>query len=438
MEKILIVDDEPLIRYFLRDALQKKNYETYLAEDGEEAIQLLHKETFDLIFTDVKMPRKDGIEVLKAAKKEQPSAPVIVMTAYGSIENAVDAIKKGAFHYLIKPFSLETLEALLERAQEHLSLVKENRYLKASTQKQNQVILHSPIMKKIWKDLEKIAKSHASVFISGESGTGKEVLAQAIHALSMRASQPFLTVNCAAIADTLIESEFFGHEKGAFTGALVKRIGRLELAHKGTLFLDEVTEIPIQLQAKLLRAVQEQEFERVGSEKAVKVDVRFVSTSNRNMKEAIEKKIFREDLYFRLNVMPIHIPPLRERKEDILPLADYFLTKFSQENHKVKKLLAPCAEKKLLSYPWPGNVRELANIIERTVVLDLGEKVLGEHLYLETESSPQITASSGTLQEMEKKLIMDTLAIHKQNKTKAAEALGIHLRTLRNKLREYS
>lgn len=449
MKKILIADDEPIIRNFLRDALKKMPYELTVVEDGEKAISSLYRETFDIVFTDGKMPFKDGIEVLKEAKKISPETIVIVMTGFGSIENAVDAMKLGAFHYLIKPFSLEALEALLERAKEHMRLVKENHYLKEEIscsikQKHAKAIIQSPQMKKIWQDIEKIAKTNASVFISGESGTGKEVVARAIHAFSQRSQHPFITVNCAAIPETLIESEFFGHEKGSFTGALARRLGRLELAHEGTLFLDEITEVPIQLQAKLLRAIQEQEFERIGSDKALKVDVRFISTSNRNMKEAIEQKIFREDLYFRLNVMPIHIPPLRERKEDIIPLANYFLEKFSAENHKPKKVLTPEAEKKLLYYPWPGNVRELGNIMERVIVLASGDKVLEEHILLENEpraSMPiQIIPLSQnlTLAEMEKRLILETLASQKNNKTKSALKLGISLRTLRNKLKEYT
>jgi two-component system response regulator AtoC len=453
IEKILIADDEPLIRNFLRDALIRKNYEVFVAENGEVAATLLQKESFDLVFTDMKMPFKDGLHVLKCAKKENPSTLVIIMTAYGTIENAVDAIRLGAFNYLIKPFSLEAIEALLQKAEEHISLVKENHYLReeisgTASQKHARIIAHSPAMQKIWDDIEKIAKSSASVFISGESGTGKEVLAQAIHFFSLRTKHPFITVNCAAIPDTLVESEFFGHEKGAFTGALARRIGRFELAHKGTLLLDEVTEIPIQLQAKLLRAIQEQEFERVGSEKPIKVDVRIISTSNRSMQEAIEGKSFREDLYYRLNVMPIHIPPLRERSEDILPLAEYFLEKFCRENHKPKKSLQPSAQKKLLDYSWPGNVRELANIIERTVVLDLGEEIADHHLYLnasqtKTASKEEKEKSSSLpvgipLHEMEKRLIQETLEENKFNKTKTAKVLGISLRTLRNKLQQYA
>ena len=267
---------------------------------------------------------------------------MVVVTAYGSIENAVEAMRLGAFNYLIKPFSPDTIEAIIEKAREHLSLVEENMYLRQQVSSgggrvQHQVIGDSPAMRQIMGDVARVAKSNASIFIHGESGTGKEVIAQAIHDQSLRSQRPFIKVNCAAVPDTLIESEFFGHEKGAFTGANFKRLGRFELASGGTLLLDEITEIPLQLQAKLLRAIQEQEFERVGGTKPVKVDVRIISTSNRDVKEAMEKKILREDLYYRLNVVPIYLPPLREQKEDILPLALYFLERMCQENHKEKK-----------------------------------------------------------------------------------------------------
>jgi two-component system response regulator AtoC len=290
-------------------------------------------------------------------------------------------------------------------------------------------------MKKILKDLEKIAKSCASVFISGESGTGKEVIANAIHELSNRSKKPFIKVNCAAISDTLIESEFFGHEKGSFTGADQKRIGRLELANSGTLLLDEVTEIPINLQPKFLRAIQEQEFERVGSEKSIKVDVRFISTSNRNIKEAIEKNIFREDLFFRLNVMPIHLPPLRKRKEDIIALAHYFLDHFCKKNRKEKKNFSKEAIQKLINYPWPGNIRELSNIIERVVVLDFKGIIEKDDLLLENLKKEENVIS---LKKMEKKHILKILKEQNHNKTKTAKALEISLKTLRNKLKIYN
>lgn len=289
-----------------------------------------------------------------------------------------------------------------------------------------QIIAKSPFMKKLMQDLDKIAKSHARIFINGESGTGKEVIAQAIHYQSLRSKNPFVKVNCAAIPTSLLESEFFGHERGAFTGAISRHIGRFELADKGTLLLDEISEIPLSVQSKLLRAVQEQEFERVGGTSLIRTDIRFISTSNRNMQEAIQNQHFREDLYFRLNVIPIYLPPLRERKEDILPLAEYFL-----QEHQ----LTSDAKEKLLDYHWPGNVRELANIIERTIVMSSEKWIDASSLLLETPKKPMHSALS--LKEVEKLHILRMLADHNQNRTKAAKALGISVRTLRNKLAAY-
>ncbi len=304
--------------------------------------------------------------------------------------------------------------------------------------KWNTVIAESPLMKKILEDVEKIAKSHASVFISGESGTGKEVIAHAIHYQSDRKENPFIKVNCAAIPETLLESEFFGHEKGAFTGAITKRIGRFELAHRGTLLLDEVSEIPLSLQCKLLRAIQEQEFERIGSTNTLKVNIRFISTSNRQMKEAIETKLFREDLYFRLNVVPIHLPPLRERKEDIIPLAEYLLEKVCKENEKPLKKLSDDACRVLLEYPFQGNIRELANIMERSVIMNAEEILYPEHLHLDETLNLCPVSQGKTLKEVERRVILETLRSFGENRTKTATALGISIRTLRNKLLEYS
>lgn len=462
IDKILVVDDEMLVRNFLAETLRRKNLDVSTAENGQKALALIKETTFDMVITDMKMPDITGIEVLKKVKELSPSTIVVVITAFGSIENAVEAMRLGAFNYIIKPFSPDTIEAVVEKAREYNSLLQENQYLRqqvtGTTPAGLKVIGESPAMKQILADVNRIAKSNASVFISGESGTGKEVIAHAIHFNSLRAGHPFIKVNCAAVPDTLIESEFFGHEKGAFTGANVKRAGRFELANSGTLLLDEVTEIPILLQAKLLRAIQEQEFERVGGTKPVKVDLRLISTSNRNMKEAIAQKVLREDLFYRLNVVPIHLPPLRERKEDIIPLAEYFLEKMSRENHKENnKKFTPEAKKKLLDYPWPGNTRELANIIERAVVLDNGLMIAPEHLYIEgitplptaqtkednkilpPDGSPTITLPIGiSLQELEKRLIVETLAVQQQNRTRTAETLGISIRTLRNKLNEYN
>ncbi len=383
IENILIVDDEPLMRQFLFEALSRKGYVVECAENGKQACMLLKKSTFDLVITDMKMPDLSGLDILKKTKELSPQTLVLVMTAYGTVENAVEAMRLGAFNYLLKPFTLDAIETMIAKAQEHVALVNENTYLREQISSKVEIIAESPVMRKILEEGIRVAKSQASVLIHGESGTGKEVIAGAIHAHSLRAQKPYIRVNCAAVPDTLIESEFFGHEKGSFTGANTKRLGRFELADGGTLLLDEVTEIPINLQPKLLRVIQEQEFERVGGSRPVSVDVRIISTSNRDLKSAIADKVFREDLYYRLNVVPIHLPPLRERKEDILPLSRYFLDKCCRENSKKRKKLSPAAEKKLMEYAWPGNIRELANVIERVVVLDFGSEVKPGHIALD-------------------------------------------------------
>jgi two-component system response regulator AtoC len=334
----------------------------------------------------------------------------------------------------------------MAQAQEHTKFIQGSLLSEeipvSPIKKKHVLIAESEPMKKILSDVSKIAISSSSVFISGESGTGKEMIAHAIHTQSHRASQPFIKVNCAAIPTTLLESEFFGHEKGAFTGALNRKLGRFELAHKGTLLLDEITEIPLELQAKLLRAVQEMEIERLGSIRSIPIDVRLISTTNRSMKEAIEQKIFREDLYYRLNVVPIHIPPLRERREDILPLAEFFLNSLCEKNRKIPKNFSPSAQQKLLEHHWPGNIRELANVIERTVVMHPFETIEAPHLYIDLSCPVSFQQSSSlpiglTLAELEKRLIFETLAHEGNNRTKTAQVLGISIRTLRNKLHSY-
>lgn len=439
IEKVLIADDDSLMLRFIRDVLKRHGKEVFLASNGREAIDILKREPIDLVITDMKMPHHSGLDVLKYAQ-DLPQPPIVILaTAHGSVEAAVEAMKLGAFHYLIKPFSPDALESVLKKAEEHSRLIQENTFYREDA-KHPTLITESPSMKKILRDVKKIAKSQASVFITGESGTGKEVIAAAIHELSNRSKSPFIKVNCAAIPETLLESEFFGHERGSFTGAHTKKTGRFELADKGTLLLDEVTEIPLVLQPKLLRAIQEQEFERVGGTRSINVSLRFLATSNRNMQEAIETKVFREDLYYRLNVVPLQLPPLRERKEDILPLANHFLSRFCQENHKGKKTFTEKAVQKLLTYPWPGNVRELANIIERTVVLDFDPVIDSDHLYLDSTITPAPCGIKAgmTLHEMEKDLILETLEANFQNRTKTASSLGISVRTLRNKLHEYA
>jgi len=437
IEKILVVDDEALMRNFMVEALKRKGLEAVAVENGTKAINLIKEHSFDLVITDMKMAGMTGLEVLKSIKEISPRTLVIVVTAFGTIENAVEAMQNGAFHYLIKPFSMESLLANIEKGNQHLALVEENTYLReqvVSSPSMRAVVAESPAMKKILEDIQQVAKSNANVFINGETGTGKEVIAHLIHYSSPRANQPFIKVNCAAVPDTLVESEFFGHEKGAFTGAANKRPGRFELADNGSLLLDEITEIPLALQAKLLRVTQEQEFERVGGGKSIKVNVRLISTSNRDMREAIANKVLREDLYYRLNVVPINLPPLRERHEDILPLAEYFIERTCKENHLERKTLSAEAKKKLLNYRWPGNVRELANVIERSIVMDQSKVIQGDHLYLD---GPMVSPVAGkTLQELEKQLIAQTLEAH-DNRTKVAETLGISVKELRDKLQEY-
>lgn len=449
IDKILIVEDDAIMRNFLVETLRRKKIEVFIAKNGQEGLSYLKEITFDLIITDMKMEGVSGIDLLRIAKEMSPTTLVVVITGFGSIESAVEAMRLGAFNYIIKPFTPETIETLIEKGNEHLSLLAENLYLRQQLKQENpsdthKIIGESEAIKNIIETIPRIAKSNANIFIHGESGTGKEVIAHAIHYNSLRGNKPFIKVNCAAIPDTLVEAEFFGHEKGAFTGAIAKKLGRFELANQGTLLLDEVTEIPILLQAKLLRAIQEKKFERVGGTKEVEVDIRLISTSNRNMEEAILQKILREDLYYRLNVVPIYLPPLRERKEDILPLASYFLEKICQENHRELKTLSPEAKIRLQHYPWPGNARELANVIERAVVMNSGAIIDADQLYLnEFGAHPyhpeikELFPVGTTLRDLEKKLIIETL--HQQNnQKKAAELLGISQRALRTKLQHYA
>jgi len=440
IKKILVVDDEKLLRLFLRDVLVRLNKEVVIAKNGQQAIQLLSREKFDLIFTDMQMGKISGLDVLKEARQQSPQAIGIIMTAYGTIEEAVNSTKQGAFHYLIKPFSYEAIESVLQKAEEHKFLVEENKFLRKQALLKSEArdfIFESKVMKKICQDIEKIANSSASVFITGESGTGKERIAEKIHTLSPRKNKSFIKVNCAAIPETLLESEFFGHEKGAFTGAISTREGRFELANNGTLLLDEVTEIPLSLQPKLLRAIQEKEFERIGNNTPIKVDIRFIATSNRNMQDSIESGIFRKDLFYRLNVVPIHLPSLKERKEDILALCEYFLEKFSFENHKKMKTLTKEATNALLNYLWPGNVRELANLMERIVVLDRSDKIEKKDLVLESMERKTFYKPK-SLKEVEAKHILKTLRLLDYNRKKTAEVLGITTKTLRNKLKEFN
>ena len=416
MKKLLIIEKQTFIRQLLIDFFQKKRWQFFCFEEGSSVLTLLKKENFDLIFSDFK-----GIQTLKRNQCFPLKIPIIYLREKTQKkEVGVDII-------LSKPFEENDLKEVFSRINKKMAF---NHF----------VVAESMVMSTLLKRVKKIAKSHSNIFISGESGTGKEVIANMIHFLSKRSFFPFIRVNCAALPGTLIESEFFGHEKGAFTGAHAQRIGRFELANKGSLLLDEISEIPASLQVKLLRVIQEQEFERVGAAEPISIDVRLISTSNQNMKEAVENQKFREDLYYRLNVIPIYLPPLRERKEDILPLAHLFLKESCQKNQLSLKMFSSSAEEKLIAYHWPGNIRQLRNAVEYGVAMTDYDCIEVEHLFFdETKKLNKEYQKLGmTLKEVEKHHILMTLKACQGKKNKTAEKLGISLRTLRNKLESYS
>ncbi len=425
LRALVLAEEEALYE----TALRTLGFFVTTTQNLSEGQALTQKHLPDLILFDARM-----IDIEKACelRKIHDSALLICLAPDHLLPQAISAVEeKKTWGYLALPFCLETLEILLNKAAKQLGSAH------AKTEK---VIAESSWMKKFLQDVEYIAKSHSSIFLHGESGTGKEMIAGVIHSHSPRASFPFIKVNCAAIPATLLESEFFGHEKGAFTGAIQKKLGRFELAHQGTLLLDEISEISLDLQPKLLRAIQEMEFERVGGTRPVQVNVRLISTSNRSMKELLDQKLFREDLFYRLNVVPISIPPLREHKEDILPLAEYFLTKLSSEHALPIKTLSAEAKAFLLDYHWPGNIRELANVIERALVMHTSQVISQEHFQIDPTSHPKTSPSFEeglTLKEMEKQLILQTLQKHQSNRSQTAKALGISIRTLRNKLNSY-
>jgi DNA-binding NtrC family response regulator len=462
LEKILVLDDELVIRKALEEQLQRRRYSAVSVGTLAEASRLLEKDDFDMLFLDVRLPDGDGTELLEKVMKS-PSGPLVVMmTGHGTVESAVNCMRAGAFDYVIKPFSMSQIDVLLKKAESFSQLVKVNQFLNQEHVGQTELIGSSPSMNALRQLVQKVAPTEASVLISGENGTGKELVANDLFRASSRSKEPFIRVNCAAISESLIESEFFGHEKGAFTGALQRREGRFELANNGTILLDEISEISLKVQAKLLRVLQEKEFERVGGNKTIKVNVRVLATTNRDLLKSVERNEFRQDLYYRLNVFPIYVPPLRERKEDVKVLSRAFLDRYAR-SHGVKiKGFSDEALKALIQHDWPGNVRELQNTIERAVILtESGTKLSASSLGLvaslgeasvsipiesrETNGDPAADSSESvdrdvspmSLEELEKKHILSVLEKNGWNRTKAAEILGISIRTLRNKITAY-
>ena len=476
--KIMVVDDDEQIRIALQTILKKEGYEVNVFPDALSAYIDLQKEDYSLIISDQKMPEMTGLEFLKKVNEEYEDIPFIMITAYGTILDAVEAMKFGAADFITKPFDANELLQKIERVLSPEN--KEFRNKEAKKSKGRPIITNDPMMIKIFEIAEAVAKSDATVLVQGESGTGKELIARMIHASSQRNKQPFVAVNCAALPETLLESELFGHEKGAFTGAMTRKIGKFELAQGGTILLDEISEMDLNLQAKLLRVIQEKEVDRVGGSSPVSIDVRVVATTNRNLEESVRKGEFREDLFYRLNVIPITLPPLRERKGDIKLLVEYFMSKYL--NVKKPKLAGEVL-KELENYPWPGNVRELQNAVERASILSRGREIKASDFLLKssksllaskievinTESeniskdnfnndsynevlsesltnqfeiddkSNELLIKSGmTVSQMEKVLILETLKANGNNKTKAADMLGISIRTLRNKINEYN
>ena len=449
-KKILIVDDESEMRIALETTLKREDYQLVCAEDGKQALDLFEDDAFDLVLTDVRMPKLSGLELLRAVKERSPKIPVVMMTAYGTIDNAVEAMKEGAFDYLIKGsgFSADVLVSTVKRAflnpQDYVPPVRPMGFIdKADSIITKKIVTQNEEMKKLLKFAENVAYSKSTVLIMGETGTGKELFARYIHQCSPRAGKAFMAVNCAALPEGLLESELFGHEKGSFTGATENKEGKFQQAHQSSLLLDEITEMGLPLQAKLLRVLQEHEVDKVGGKAPIPVDVRVIATTNSDVRRRIQDQEFREDLYYRLNVIPLNLIPLRERKDDIPILAEHFMNQFCQENSRSPVKMDPATLALLKKYSWPGNIRELGNIIERTCLMCQGDTLLPAHLFFDDEplSSGKNAAGArltGTISEMEKELILQTLKEFSDNKTKAANSLGISIRTLRNKINEYN
>jgi len=476
-QRVLVADDDPQMQLAVKTCLSRKDFDVTVVNNGVSALELLERESFDLVVSDQQMPQMSGSELLASLQKKGSEVPVIMITAYGTITQAVEAMQNGAADFITKPFTAQDLERVVERV-----LLPESKAARQRTPKQNRgrpIISQDPLMKRVLEVAEAVARSEATVLIQGESGTGKELVARFVHASSPRSNQPFVAVNCAALPESLLESELFGHEKGAFTGAQNRKIGKFEMAHGGTILLDEISEMELGLQAKLLRVLQEREVDRVGGKDPISIDVRVLATTNRNLEDSVREGKFRADLYYRLNVIPLTLPPLRERKSDIKVLTEFFMRQFLGDN--APRLSDPVLEA-LLNHPWPGNIRELQNAVQRAAILSAGAAprqsdfllsmnpsdqldmlrdarsatpsvttpMLGaqpprladsveciRESSLTSEDSALVIRSGTTVQDMEKALILETLRANNNNRTEAAKLLGISIRTLRNKLHDY-
>lgn len=443
--KILIVDDEKNMVWALKNALQPLGYKIISASRGKEAIEMIKMNEPSLVLLDIRLPDKNGIEVLKEIRVTHKIMPVIMMTAHGTVETAIQAMKLGATDYLSKPFDLEEMKILVHKAISYGEMATQFNFLKDELKNNltDTIIGDNDNMKEVFNVAEQVADSDVTVLITGESGTGKEVVSDFIYKMSNRSDQPFIKVNCGALPENLLESELFGHEKGSFTGAFARKLGRFERADKGTIFLDEIGEIPPSIQVKLLRVIQHKEFERVGGTETINVDVRIIAATNRKLKEMVEQGTFREDLYYRLNVIPILIPPLRERKSDIPLLINHFIEKFSVKMHKKPLILKSSALKILMDHPWHGNIRELENFVERMSILTRGDEITVENLPEEIKKSKlskhtyKISESGINLEAVEKSFIEQALALSDKNQTKAAALLGITRHTLLYRIEKY-
>ena len=440
MKSILIIDDDPLIRKTLTSHFSKKGFEVLLAEDGNEGLQKYEESFPDLVLLDIRLPDMDGLEALRKIKERKKNACIIIMTAYDDMKTTVEAVKSGAFEYLVKPLDYVELDLTIDKAFQMRNLEDKLSYLVEEKQKEytiDNIIGHSPQMREVFKLIGSVADTRTNILIQGESGTGKELVAKAIHYNSPYSGEPFIVINCSAITDTLLESELFGHVKGAFTDAVCDTKGKFEIAGKGTLFLDEIGDISANLQSKLLRVIETKDFMKVGGEKIVKTEARIIAATNQNLKLLIEKGTFREDLYYRLKVVEIKLPSLQERKEDIPELVAYLLEKINRQLRKNVRKIPPHVMKLLMNIPWNGNVRELENALTRAIILAKGDVILEENLPIERGEKKLLSKEHVSLKEIEKKYIQHLLNATKGNKTRTSQILQISRPTLDKKIREY-